>query len=336
MIEQRKELMTIQSNNVTFGKYDISSIQENILTTIGSALQAHMTNKTNLALDTFNVPYVEVNCDEIGGKNNKRRVLQEAKDLMKRDFSFRWTYPNNGQVVETTGVIITTIHDIKGTNILRLNLNEWAVPYLIYYGKGVGGTLFSKQIALKLRGKYAKRVYKIICSQRDRSRFEYAIDVFKRDFQVPQNYDNAHLRSKIFEPARKAIDNSDSDVTFDYELVAKNHEGKRKPVADTIIFHITPRYIAVPVTEEVKFDKVKGYSYVFKWLEIISGWPNDPAVMRAADHLQETGGIHSFIKKCQYYDDKLADGTSSKTYVRNTLAKILREDHGLYITVHRG
>jgi len=83
-MDEKSELMTIQSNNVTFGKYDISSIQENILTTIGGALQNHMTNKASMSHDLFNVPYIEVNCDEIGGKNNKRRVLKEAKDLMKR------------------------------------------------------------------------------------------------------------------------------------------------------------------------------------------------------------------------------------------------------------
>ena len=243
-MDEKSELMTIQSNNVTFGKYDISSIQENILTTIGGALQNHMTNKASMSHDLFNVPYIEVNCDEIGGKNNKRRVLKEAKDLMKRDFSFRWSYPNNGQAVETTGVIITTIHDLKGTNILRINLNEWAIPFLIYYGKGVGGTLFSKEIALGLRGKYAKRIYKIICSQRNRTRFEYDIKQFRRDFEVPSNYDNAHLRSKILEPARKAINESHSDVTFEYELIAKKRNHKTKPVADTIVLHITPKYIA--------------------------------------------------------------------------------------------
>ena len=48
-MDEKSELMTIQSNNVTFGKYDISSIQENILTTIGGALQNHMTNKASMS-----------------------------------------------------------------------------------------------------------------------------------------------------------------------------------------------------------------------------------------------------------------------------------------------
>ena len=334
-MDEKSELMTIQSNNVTFGKYDISSIQENILTTIGGALQNHMTNKASMSHDLFNVPYIEVNCDEIGGKNNKRRVLKEAKDLMKRDFSFRWSYPNNGQAVETTGVIITTIHDLKGTNILRINLNEWAIPFLIYYGKGVGGTLFSKEIALGLRGKYAKRIYKIICSQRNRTRFEYDIKQIRRDFEVPANYDNAHLRSKILEPARKAINESHSDVTFEYELIAKKRNHKTKPVADTIVLHITPKYIALPTTDALKVERQKDYQYAYNWIKLVSGIQDDPAIISGVDQLQQEGGLKAFVKKCQYYDDQLVSGKCTKLYVRNTLAKILREDHGILVTVHK-
>ena len=78
--------------------------------------------------------------------------------------------------IETTGgSVITNIHNIKGTNQIMVNLNPWAIPFLIYYGVGVGGTRYSKGLALGLRGNYTKRIYKIICSQRDRREYYYAI-----------------------------------------------------------------------------------------------------------------------------------------------------------------
>ena len=79
------------------------------------------------------------------------------------------------KTIETVGAIITTIHNIKGTNQVMLNINPWAIPFLIYYGVGVGGTRYSKGLALGLRGNYTKRLYKIICSQRDRKQYYYPI-----------------------------------------------------------------------------------------------------------------------------------------------------------------
>ena len=100
---------------------------------------------------------------------------------MRKNFSFRWVHPNIHQTVETFGVVITTVHNIKGTNRVALTLNPWAIPFLLYYGTGVGGTRYGKNIALTLRGNYTKRLYKIICSQRDRREYYYSIDQFCKD-----------------------------------------------------------------------------------------------------------------------------------------------------------
>lgn len=344
--KERKELMTIQPNNVTFGQYEVSSIQENILTAISDFLQPRMTNNKGVVNDLMTTSdsmkdmEITINCNEVGGKNNKKRVTKEAKDLMSKQFSFRWVVPGTTQNVETTGVVVTTVHDLKGTSVLKLSVNKWAIPYLIYYGKGVGGTLFSKQIALNLRGKYAKRIYKIICSQRDRSVFEYSIKQFCADFEVPKNYDNAHIKSKILEPARKSIAESHSDVNFDYEFITKKRsKSATKPVADTIVFNITPRSIPLPLPqdkiEELRKESQRDYTYAYAWMKRISGDDNDLAVMRAVDNLQASGHIGKFVEKCKYYDDQVNLGKCQMIYARNVLAKILREDYKITIVVHK-
>ena len=90
-----EEIMLIQPNNVTFGQYNISEWQENLLTLISDKLQKHMTRKEELPRDLFNMPYVTVKCDDAGGKNHKSMVLREALDLAKKIFSFRWVHPKN-------------------------------------------------------------------------------------------------------------------------------------------------------------------------------------------------------------------------------------------------
>ena len=74
---ENNELMTTQAFNGAFGKHEVSSIEEKILTTIGGTLQKQTTNKVSISHDLQNVAYIKVNCNEIGKKNDKRRVLNK-------------------------------------------------------------------------------------------------------------------------------------------------------------------------------------------------------------------------------------------------------------------
>ena len=76
-MDENNELMTTQPFNVAFGKHKVSSIEEKILTTIGGTLQNQTTNKAGISHDLQNVAYIEVNCNEIGKKNDKQRVLNK-------------------------------------------------------------------------------------------------------------------------------------------------------------------------------------------------------------------------------------------------------------------
>lgn len=76
-MDENNELMTTQPFNVAFGKHKVSSIEEKILTTIGGTLQNQTTNKAGIFHDLLNVAYIKVNCNEIGKKNDKRRVLNK-------------------------------------------------------------------------------------------------------------------------------------------------------------------------------------------------------------------------------------------------------------------
>ena len=55
-----EEIMLIQPNNVTFGQYNISEWQENLLTLISDKLQKHMTREEELLRDLFNMFYVTI------------------------------------------------------------------------------------------------------------------------------------------------------------------------------------------------------------------------------------------------------------------------------------
>lgn len=319
-----EEIMSIQPNNVTFGQYNISEWQENLLTLIGDKIQKHMTRQEQLPRDLFNQPYVEVQCDEAGGKNNKTKVLREALDLTKKTFSFRWVHPRIHKTIDTTGVIITTTHDIKGTNRITININPWAIPFLIYYGVGVGGTRYSKSLALGLRGNYTKRLYKIICSQRDRKEYYYSIDQFRKDMELPEKYTNNDIERMILKPSKERIKESGSDVWFDYKLICKYPVKGRKPKADTIVFTINTLH---PLEEGG--EQFEQYRFVYNWVYAAMEYPTDDRAQKAVDKITDLGRLKEVYDRCCYYDDRVCSGAQTRMHAQNALLKMLREEFGI-------
>lgn len=316
-----KDLMLLQPNNVTFGQFSVSEWQDNILTIINDKLQGHMTNKKPLSVDLFGEPYVTIKCDEVGGKNNKSKVIKEARDLMKKVFTFRWVSPTNHRTIESSGVIITTIHNDIGTNYVTLNFNKWAIPFLIYYGKGSGGgTFYKKSIALSLRGDKTKRIYKIICSQADKTEYFYPIKQLREDFELSANYTNSQIKQKILDPARDRIKESNADVWFDYELITRYPKNNgRKPMADTVVFHIkTTR--ATNGTQQSQRNK-----YVHQWINIALDYKGY-YVEKAFDAVFQSPRLDEIYNRFVFWDEQIANGEKTTQHVKNAIRKLLHDD----------
>ena len=325
-----QEIMMIVPNNVTFGQYEISELQENILTLIGDALQKHITREQELPRDLFNQPYIEITCDEASGRNNKATVKKAAYDLTEKKFTFKWKHPNVHTDVETCGTIVTTIHDLKNSNRIVINFNIWAIPFLIYYGIGVGGTRYNKSIALKIRGNYAKRIYKFLCSQRDRNEYIYNIEQFKKDLSLPNSYTSFDIDRRVLEPAQKRIKESGADVWFEYEMRCQHPKIGRKPKADTIYFFIKTLH-----PKEAGGDQYYQYSYVYRWISNAMGKPTNDSAVSATEKITASGRLKQVFERIQYYDDRVSRGEQTMPHVNNSILKMLREDYGITTTTEK-
>lgn len=237
-----EEYLVLQPNNVTFGRYDYTATQENVLTLISDSLQEYMTKGKEIPRDLFNQPYVEISAGDAINGNNKAYVLKQVQGMMKKTFQFKWVHPDVHKTIDTTGVVVSTVHSIKGTDRVIINFNPWVIPFLIYYGKGVGGTWFNPALSVRLKSEYAKRIYKIICSQKDRSTYVYWITDIIKDFELedkPALMDNTAMRIRIFEPAKKKITASGSPITFDYEFMYKGvKQPNTKHAANCVVLYI--------------------------------------------------------------------------------------------------
>ncbi len=318
------EIMLIQPNNVTFGQYSLSPVQENVLTLIIDALQNHMTKHNELPKDLFNQPYVEILCDEARGSNNKSNVKKAIRDMYKKEFRFKWVHPNIHKTVESEGCIITSMHDIKETNKVIVNFNVWAIPFLVYYGIGVGGTRFNKAIALNIRGEYPKRIYKLICRWKDKPSFKYAIEQLRKDLDLPDTYDNNLLKKRVLNPAVEKIKESGSDTWFEYEMLCEQPVKGRKPKADTVLFKIKARN--PKETSGVQYDV---YRYVYGWLASIWGNTKSSKAQDITDKICELGVLDDVYKRICYYDDQVINGEKTKAHAANSLKKMLKDEYKL-------
>jgi hypothetical protein len=271
-----------------------------------------------LPKDLFNQPYVEINCDEAKGKNSKAQVKQAVRDMFKKEFKFNWIHPEVHKTIESSGTIISTMHDIKGTNRIIINFNIWAVPFFVYYGVGVGGTRFNKTIALKLRGDYSKRIYKIISRWKDKRSFTYKLEDFRKDLAVPKSYNVTMLKKRILDKAVAQLEQYKSDIYFEYDLKCLHPVNGRKPKDDTIIF-----FPKIRKPENLHGDQFKEYTFVFYWMQRCYGQKSSKA-QEITDKLLELGVLDDVKKRADYYDDKVSDGSMVVQHAINSLKKMLK------------
>ena len=317
------QVMLLETRNMTFGQFDITPIQDNIITLINEQLQKYMTNK-EIQYDLFGMPCVYINCDEAGGERHKALVLKNLNSLARKIFKFRWTHPKMKRDVQTAGTIICAYHDYIGSSQVAISLNPWAIPFLLYYGKGVGGTKYKKQIALSLRGDKAKRIYKILCSVHDMNNgvYDYPISQFKEDFQLGPSYTNTIIKNRILETAKKEINGNFADVWFEYKLITKYPQNnKRKPMADTI------RFFVHTVRQGAKNNKEKEINTLYRWLIATLDKANVNAVDNIFNTIMQSDRKDEIIDRVIFWERQVLNGEKTTQHVKNCIKALLRDDY---------
>ncbi len=259
-----EKIWITQPNKVTNARYDYDEREENILTLMLSSLQNHITKEKPIETDLFRQPIIFFDFDN---KNQKKDYLKSLGKMIKKPVSFEWTNKDlekiKNQKIETTATIISAFHDYKGTLRIGVTLNTWGIPYLLYWGKGVGGTIFNKRVALTLRGKYSKRLYKLCKRWDDREGFRMDLDEFKEMLGIPSTYPTGMIKKQILDKSQTEL-LSCADVYFKYSL--KKLNGSR--AYNSISFKIFPNPKNIKANEKILTvnslqDKGKYYTFVY-------------------------------------------------------------------------
>jgi len=241
----KNDINLIQPNKVTNARYKFTELEENILTLLIHALQDYMTKDYPTQCDLFGNPLVQINLREAKYKNfRKSDYMKAAKTLITKSISFDWKSDYHKQTVETTTTFISAIHNIKGTALIELTLNHWAIPYLIHWSSG--HTKFNKGIALTLQGVHTKRLYKLLkqwqSNREDYGAYTTSIDTLRIQFGLENKYKNtADFVRYVIEPSQERMKDK-SDIYFNYKL--EKSKGSRAYDNITFLIHQNNKKLA--------------------------------------------------------------------------------------------
>lgn len=319
-MEKKSPTNLIQPNKVTNARYEFSEREEDILTLIIDAVQKHMTKESNIQTDLFKQPMIEIDLKEVGA-NNKKQYLEASSKLRKKDIKFEWNHPETHELVETETSIITAIHNHKQSSKLQLTISQWAIPYLLYWGKGVGATLFDKSVALTLKGSYTKRLYKICSRWKDQKGFTMSLKEFREMLEIEDKYPNTgHLRTRVLDPAQDRMKES-ADIYFNYAF----HKVAGSRSYNSISFSIHPNNGNLPEDK-----KTEVYHVVYNHLGRIWNPMKSSKCRENTDLIANNpDNLEKLYHKIKFWNKQEEEGTKTSTDIIKITRHALKNDYGI-------
>ncbi|GAB3898830.1 replication initiation protein [Spirosoma agri] len=206
-----------QGNSVTAARYEMSELQKNLMYTLQAAIRPDDGIDT---VYTFQVREIMTDLDR--DPNNGYKNLQEAtKGMMQVVFEMYV----NGQLIQVNPFSSAVYDYGKGTISLRVDPNMR--PLLT----GLTGnyTTFGKEMAMRLTGKYAKRLYEMFSQWKDVGNFRIGILDLKHRLNLydpetqQEEYNITNFFRFVLDPAINEI-NQRSDLIVRF----RQHKTGRK------------------------------------------------------------------------------------------------------------
>jgi len=308
----------VQPNKVTNAKYDYTATQENVITCIMEGIQDHLTKEKPIQTDLFGHPTVRLKASDMAKGNTKSYVLQQLRELRKKDIDFSYVNPE-GKTEDVTTGLINAIRNVRDTDFVDVEISTWAIPYLVYWGKGVGGTVFAKTIAVTLKSIYSKRIYKMCCRWQDQGGFSMYLDDLREVFSLQKKYTELYnFRARVLDTAKKELKEK-ADLYFEYDL--------------TKVKSRSYNY----VTFKIFSSKTKGknnttewYQYVYNFIcRTYPNYKNDKAFKIVEQLSLDPSQLRLAYNKFTAIDDEFSKGTKKLVDIIKLTKHILKEDFGI-------
>ena len=235
-----------QDNFITSGRYEMSSLEKNILYCVLSQVKA-----------TTPKDYIyKVSAKDIGnGENpNYENIRKATEKLLSRVLEGRLP---NGNMLQVN--FISHAEYVTNQGIIQIGISPMMFPFLIDLKANF--TTFDLEAALSLRSIYSKRIYELLSMYKNFDNKTFVRDVkdFKRSLDIihaktgkDKNETFSLLKKNVLDVALNEI-NSSTDINFSYVPIEGSKQGKgRKPIEkiEFTVKSLVPR-------KTISYDKVE-------------------------------------------------------------------------------
>lgn len=210
---------------MTLARYDMTEIERNIV----YLLMAQIRKEDDPGKKYF------IHVKDIESMTGRSPMGREYKAATMKLITRGFTTKLNGDVFQAS--FIAEARYLTGQGIIEIFVSPNVRPLYVEFKEHF--TMFKLAAALSLQSIYAKRVYELLCMNRnvDGGAFEADVADLKLRFNIidetgKDTYpDWTKFKNNVLEPAQKEI-NEKADITFQYAPVAGVKYGKgRKPVS---------------------------------------------------------------------------------------------------------
>lgn len=345
----------LQPKTVTFAHYRLSKLHSQMLVHIKEELQLYISNKID-DISSNELISLPLFCEHYPHfKNDGAAFLKSVKSLMKDNnvIAFEWRYdpekhgsllqwmqkgnamrsrsrinPTPGALIQKVSVIIVDAErcdNDPGKVIIKIN--PQILPFLLYYGPGVGGTYFDRDVSLRLNSSYSFRLYEMLMDWSSSSSSKtISITELRSILKLPESYRVNDIKRRVLDVAKEEIEQASSSVLFDYELKFDLQYGpatgsRGQLPANCVVFTVSKK-------EGFDFDELSRKQLLL-FLTAIADREKSflcgSLAKQIVDNHQD-----SFLKnKFFFYDKKVSKGEMRVEEYKNTMLKIVRETTGV-------
>lgn len=317
-IEKAKKANNTRLKNAFLEKYHAESkVLTGQFNNYLNSKKAHAPKSSSiLEFDLFEKPFVTISLESW---RQKQKYLESIRNLAHKTVKF--TY--EGKEHET--VLFPSWRNIPGGTTIELNINEWAIPYLLDWGKGIGGTYFSKKIALTMPGRYNKRMYKMCRRWMGRGGFSMKIDEFREMLTIPKSYKIQDITRRILDPAVKEM-KARAEIYFTYERRKVNSASY-----NVIDFKILPTNPKAAKAMKALSEAKKGGYYMLVYRIVGKAYSNlvDSTAKDVCDELsKDPEKLEKAYLRFRKLQEEVEKGKKSEEDLKYLVKHILDNDFG--------
>ena len=180
-----------QHNCLTTARYEMSSLEKDIMYIILARIDSKFSFKTN-----FKIPLKDIMKLKELKKIKGLEIREAAKALIGRSLTI---FNVDNKKYETIGVLTNSNYE---AGILTIEFDKSLCPFLFNYKNRF--TLFSLRTALKLKSKYSKRLYEMLSQYKDTGIFTITIKDLKERLELIKD-DGRKEKYKEFNALRKYV-----------------------------------------------------------------------------------------------------------------------------------